>query len=100
MVLARPSKYAARCSVHSNTRSADDPGDVNQKIPRLIILIDRERPSKGLPIMTQGEFFAEVCHADQITVLVPADREMVELVVPWAGPFPDSQAETLRDWRT
>ncbi len=99
MFFARSSKYATCRRVHGDTCSVDLADDVNQKISGLIILIDRERPSKGLPVMTQGDFFAEVRHADQITVLVPADREMVELVVPRAHLFPHSQAETLRDRR-
>ena len=50
---------------------------VDQCVPRLVKLVNRERAVELLAGGTEGHFLANVAGPDQIVVGIPADRKMI-----------------------
>src|SRR5437016_12575952 len=66
-----------RWRVRSDANSAEVTRYVDQCVPRLVKLVNRERAVELLAGGTEGHFLANVAGPDQIVVGIPADRKMI-----------------------
>src|SRR6266571_5553295 len=71
------SKRHTRWRVRSDANSAEVTRYVDQCVPRLVKLVNRERAVELLAGGTEGHFLANVAGPDQIVVGIPADRKMI-----------------------
>src|SRR5947208_3695922 len=71
------SKRHTRWRVRSDANSAEVTRYVDQCVPSLVKLVNRERAVELLAGGTEGHFLANVAGPDQIVVGIPADRKMI-----------------------
>ena len=92
--LTRRSEHVRQRGIHGDTACGDTALDVDEKVSRDIILIDRKGPGVSISAMIQLNFFTDLSRAERaIGAGIPTQPKVIERIVEASGLLPYPQTE-------